>query len=96
MNRLETDVEDFLPDYYLPDHEGERPGKGIFPSLYIVAGLAAVCGLSVFFWSIMISGNPLVVAGGEGNNKGQISAPGLLSDVSHVFSDDRRAANTFQ
>jgi len=90
LNRLETDVEEFLPRYYLPDDECVNQGALDFYSVCIAGCAVLICGLFFFVWSTMISENNAVVAGGDGDIESSSTINRSLGIAQEMSTDSRR------
>ncbi len=64
LQAIETEVEQFLPDYFLPDQEQAEVRWHSHAAALILVCSVAVCGGAFFLWSNLLSGNNEVVAGG--------------------------------
>ena len=70
LHCLTTEVEEFLPDYFLPEEEPSSRGiSGAF-SIITACCLLAVCGITFFVWSPKSGGSKLVVQGSDNTGEG--------------------------
>jgi hypothetical protein len=60
FKKIETEVEQFLPNYFLPEEEQMQVVPETVVPLLLGVVCAGVCGLSFFLWMTTFSGNSVV------------------------------------